>query len=176
MRRRVGWALLPALVLAAPVSSGAAAATEEPLEACFDAVGTYLTTNVASEDGETQEVGRSLISFTNGGHAFLTDSNEAGLPGYAPFTEGRGAWRCVSDRTGRLHVRAIILDFTLTTEDEPTQHIARLDYDATYDAETEVLSADVKLYFVPLDGDPLDDDALGDPSVFSFSGVRVMPR
>lgn len=153
-----------------------AAATDEPLEACFEAVGTYLTTNVATRDGERQEVGRSLLSLTNGGHAFLTDSNEAGLPGFAPFTDGRGAWRCVSDETGALHVRAIILDFTLETEDQPEQQIARLDYDATYDGGTDTLSADATLAFVPIDGDPLDEDALTDPSAFSFTGVRITPR
>lgn len=170
---------LPALSLAAVFSALAGSivlADDEPLQACFEAVGTYLTTNTASIDGERGMVGRSLLSLTNGGHAFLTDSNEAGIVGFAPFTDGRGAWRCTSDERGRLHLLIIILDFTLATPDHPEQQIARLDYDATYHSRTETLRADAALSFVPIDADPLDEDALEEPFNFTLRGTRIMPR
>lgn len=149
----------------------AAYATDEDLSACFGAVGTFLTTNVNPSRGE--DVGRSLISLTNGGHVFLTDSNEGGEAGIAPFTEGRGAWRCVSDEAGRLHILATVLDFTFKTEAFPEQKIARLNYDAIYDEATDMLSADVKIYFMPIDADPMDPANLKDPTPNQISGVRI---
>ena len=92
----------------------------------------------------------------------MTDSNEGGEAGYAPFTEGRGAWRCVSDEAGQLHILATVLDFTHKTADFPDQKVARLDYDATYDEDSGKLSADVKLYFMPIEADPLDAAMLKD--------------
>jgi hypothetical protein len=102
----------------------AACSANEDLLACFDAVGTLLTTNLNPTN--SREVGRSLISLTNGGHFFLTDSNEGGEARFAPFAAGRGIWRCVSDEAGsgtswrraRLHPQTA--DFT-------EQRIARLD-------------------------------------------------
>lgn len=144
---------------------------DEELSACFDAVGTFLTTNINPDRGA--DVGRSLISLTNGGHVFLTDSNEGGEAGFAPFTEGRGAWRCVSHESGELHIRATVLDFTHKNDMFPDQKIARLDYDAVYDEEGDRLSADVKIYFMPIDADPMDPANLGDPIPNQISGVRV---
>jgi hypothetical protein len=146
-------------------------AADEPLSACFDAVGTFLTTNTNPTSGKT--VGRSLISLTNGGHFFLTDSNEGGEAGFAPFTEGRGAWRCVSDEAGKLHIMATVLDMTHKTTDFPEQRIVRLDYDATYDEARGILSADVKLYFMPIDADPMDAANLQNPTPNQITGVRV---
>jgi len=160
--------------LAAVVVLGSASsvfAADEPLSACFDAVGTFLTTNINPDDGA--DVGRSLISLTNGGHFFLTDSNEGGEAGFAPFTEGRGAWRCVSDESGELHILATVLDFTHKTEAFPEQKIARLNYDAVYDEESGKLSADVKIYFMPIDADPMDPANLKDPILNHISGTRV---
>jgi hypothetical protein len=148
-----------------------AIAADEPLSACFDAVGTYLTTNTNPTSGKI--VGRSLISLTNGGHFFLTDSNEGGEAGYAPFTEGRGAWRCLSDEAGKLHMMATVLDMTHKTVDFPEQKIVRLDYDATYDNAGGTLNADVKLYFMPIDADPMDAANLRDPIPNQISGIRV---
>jgi hypothetical protein len=155
------------LLLGAPSAYSA----DEELSACFDAVGTFLTTNINPEDGA--DVGRSLISLTNGGHFFLTDSNEGGEAGFAPFTEGRGAWRCVSDESGELHILATVLDFTHKSDSFPEQKIARLDYDAVYDEESGKLSADVKIYFMPIDANPMDPANLNDPIPNQISGTRV---
>lgn len=152
-------------------ASPPAFSADEELSACFDAVGTFLTTNINPDRGE--DVGRSLISMTNGGHFFLTDSNDGGGSDFAPFTEGRGAWRCVSDDAGELHILATVLDFTHRTETFPEQKIARLDYDATYDEASGTLSADVKIYFMPIDANPMDPANLEDPIRNEISGTRV---
>jgi len=168
MRQPYGIALSVALLLAGPAS-----AADEELSACFAAVGTFLTTNTNPEKGK--EVGRSLISLTNGGHFFLTDSNEGGEAGFAPFTDGRGAWRCVSDEAGELHILATVLDFTHKTANFPGQTIARLDFDATYDESSGELSADVKLYFMPVEANPMDAANLEDPIPNQITGVRLSP-
>lgn len=165
--------MLPISIAAVLFGATAAGAAEEDLSACADAVGTFLTKNINLDSGV--DVGRSLISLTNGGHIFLTDSNEGGEAGFAPFTEGRGAWRCVSDESGKLHILATVLDFTHKTEAFPDQHMARLDYDATVDAASGQLNADVKLYFMPIDADPMDAASLKDPILNRIVGVRITP-
>ena len=170
MRLPISVSLSAALLVSGVTAMQAA---DEELSACFDAVGTFLTTNINPVRGK--EAGRSLISLTNGGHVFLTDSNEGGEAGFAPFTEGRGAWRCVSDEAGELHILATTLDFTHKTEAFPEQKIARLDYDATYDESSGQLSADVKLYFMPIDANPMDAANLKDPIPNQITGVRVTP-
>lgn len=165
--------MLPISIAAVLFGATAAGAAEEDLSACADAVGTFLTKNINPDSGV--DVGRSLISLTNGGHIFLTDSNEGGEAGFAPFTEGRGAWRCVSDESGKLHILATVLDFTHKTEAFPDQHMARLDYDATVDAASGQLNADVKLYFMPIDADPMDAASLKDPILNRIVGVRITP-
>lgn len=149
-----------------------AAAGDEPLSACFYAVGTFLTTNLSTEDGSV--VGRSLISLTNGGHVFLTDSNEGGTTEFASFTDGGGSWRCVSDETsGELRIRASVLDFTHHSAAHPQQMIARLDYDARYEADSDTISADVMLYFMPIEANPMDAANLKDGIGNTITGIRV---
>ena len=167
MRSSLGIALGSILLLS---GSSAGYAADEDVSACIEAVGTFPTTNVGA-DGTV--VGRSLISLTNGGHFFLTDSNEGGGADFASFSDGRGAWRCVSDADGQAHVMATVLDFTHKTEAHPNQTMARLDYDATYDAGTDTLNADVSLYFVPINANPMDMAALGDPIPNKITGIRV---
>ena len=42
------------------------------------------------------DAGPSLISLTNGGHAFLVDANQAGVEGIAPFSDGLGDRRALA--------------------------------------------------------------------------------
>lgn len=161
---------LPAAMVVATGLSGTAVAQEVPLSECFDAVGTYIAEKtVASADA-----GPSLISLTNGGHAFLVDANEAGVEGYAPFSDGLGAWRCVAADADTIHIHATVMDFTFITEDHPEQQIARLDYTVAYDLDSEVFQGTAELFFLPLHSDPTDRDALPEPALtIDLSGVRV---
>ena len=67
------------------------------------------------------------------------------------------------------------IDFTLKTDTVPDQKIARLDYDATYDKASGQLDADVKLYFMPIEANPMDAANLKDPIANKVTGVRVTP-
>ena len=164
-----GKTLLAATGIAAGIT-GTAVAQDLPLSACLDAVGTYIAEKtVASGDA-----GPSLISLTTGGHAFLVDANEAGVPGYAPFSDGLGAWRCVAADDETLHIHATVIDFTFITADHPEQQIARLDYTVTYSRNTELFQGTAALYFLPLDSDPTDRGALPEPDLtIDLVGVRV---
>ena len=164
-----GKTLLAAMVIATGLT-GTAVAQDVPLSECFDAVGTYIAEKtVASADA-----GPSLISLTNGGHAFLVDANEAGVGDYAPFSDGLGAWRCVAADADTIHIHATVMDFTFITADHPEQQIARLDYTIAYDRESALFQGTAELYFLPLHSNPTDRDALPEPALtIDLNGVRV---
>ena len=168
--------LAPAIAIAATVLDAPSASAQGlglPLSKCFDAVGTHWTTNYA-KDERGKFMSRSLISLTNGGHAFFTDSGEAGEPGFGPFSDGRGAWRCVSNEKGVTRILATVLDFTFITPSTPKQQIARLDIDASFDAAAEKLSGTMTLYLVPLDGDPLKKVNLKEGATGTFEAQKVV--
>lgn len=165
---------LVAAVVAGSIGAGAANAQEtgRPLSDCLDAVGTYLTSNHTGND-TSLFISRSLLSLTNGGHAFFTDSAEGGGPGFGPFTGGRGAWRCLSNENGETRFKAIILDFTFATASDPDQQIGRLDIAGAVDATTGKLSGRMDLSFAPLEADPMNPDDLKAAGWSGFDGYRI---
>lgn len=148
-----------------------AQAADELLSACFDAVGTFLTTNTDVDTG--QVASRSLFALTNGGHFFRTDSVEGGGPGYAPFSETRGDWRCVSDDDGEFHILALGIDFSHKTAEFPEQTMARFELDATYNEESDSLEGEFSFYLVPIDADPMDAAPHKGVRSFTFDSIRV---
>ena len=87
--------------------------------------------------------------------------------------DGRGAWRCVADETGKTKALATVLDFTFARPSGPKQQIGRLNFEVHYDAETKMVGGSIVLYFMPLAGDPLAASALRDGRGFEFTGQRV---
>jgi|GEM_PF-2716986 len=166
-----------ALALLAVPAAGSVALAEDAdpaLAGCSDAVGTFLTRRVNQTVAGAEHVGRSLLSLTGGGHAFFTDSAQGGVAGFQPFTDGRGAWRCVSGDTGTMRFTALILDFTFPNADLPDPSIARLDIEATYDRSINTLTGKTTLAFVPLDGNPMDETQLRDRLTYDFTGSRIL--
>ncbi|MEM7446370.1 MAG: hypothetical protein AAF414_23825 [Pseudomonadota bacterium] len=163
--------LAASALLALAIISPAAAQddTDPAINECIDAVGTYLT--LREYDGGS--IDRSLISLTNGGHAFLTDSAQGGVRGYQPFSDARGTWRCLGADNGQLQFEALILDFTFADGDEPDRQIARLDITASYDPANGALTGNAALSFTPLSGNPLDSASLESNSGYEFTGIRV---
>jgi hypothetical protein len=171
----VGGALVlaAATALTVDMATSSRAQMEADLGDCADAVGTYLTKNFRAGGKPEDFMARSLLSLTNGGQAFFTDSGEGGEPGYRPFSDGRGAWRCVSKADGKTRISAMILDFTFAAKDGAKQQIGRLDFDAVFDAGTGKLESKATLYFVPLSGNPLAKSALGQGQKFGLVGEKV---
>lgn len=177
LQRFVKLAVLAAAIAVAGTGLGALSAGAQdsglPLSKCFDAVGTYLTTNhVKDESGKF--ISRSLISLTNGGHAFFTDSGEAGEPGFGPFSDGRGAWRCVSNEKGVTRFLATVLDFTFISPSSPKQLIGRLDIDGSFDAAAGKLAGTMTLYLVAIDGDPLKQADMKKSAEGTFEAQKVI--
>ena len=153
-------ALAAGLTLLIPPDGQAA----EP--SCAGATGTYLTKNAAESGNYTS---RSLLSFAEGGLALFADSGEGGEKGFAPFSDGQGAWRCVAGDEEHAEIHATTLDFTLATPRKA--QIGRLDFDLRYDAATKRISGTATLHLVPLDEDPLA--VLKGDRRFKVEGIRV---
>ncbi|HEX2447027.1 MAG TPA: DUF4440 domain-containing protein [Methyloceanibacter sp.] len=141
--------------------------------ACRRLVGTYLTKNVAKGVGVESVISRSIISLDRSGLALFTDSGEGGEAGFAPFTDGRGTWRCLRGEDGAVKARATTLDFTLPTAEHPAAGIGRLDFEFAADPGTHALSGTARLYLVPLGSDPLDEAALKDGREFDITTERI---
>ncbi len=161
--------LISSLLLVSPAM---AEDPELPVQACAGAVGTFLTQDTQQGGDGDPVIARSLIALTNGGHVIFVDSGERGEPGYAPFSDGLGRWRCLSKEGESPKLRAIILDFTLPIEGG--REIARLDLEGTVDASSGTLTATATLSFYPLEGDPLTGGATGNGGQFVVIGHKVV--
>lgn len=132
-------------------------ADDAALLPCIEAVGTFLTKN-AGEDGSSDTfASRSLISLTNGGHAFFTDSEEPGGDGFSPFSEARGAWQCDSGTEGAERIKATVVDFVYPGAAGADRMLGRLDIAAIFDSRTAKLSGTMTLFMTAFDADPLAD-------------------
>lgn len=171
MRKSVHALALLAALGAAPAAAQDDAAPQ--IAECIKAVGTYLTRRENPTVSGPERVGRSLLSLTNGGHAFLTDSASGGVSGFQPFSDGRGVWRCESAAGGTETFRAVILDFTFPTDQYPDPQIARLDIEATFEAAAGQLTGKTTIRFAPLDGDPMDETQLQGAIEYAFTGQRL---
>ena len=141
-------------------------------ENCGHLVGTYLTRNFA-KGAEESPTSRSLISFVEGGQVLFVDSGEGGETGFAPFTDGTGAWRCVVEEAGKTGARLMVLDFTFVAQGDPKAQISRLDIEVSYDESAKTISGTAILHFLPLTSDPLSSAELGKGRHFKLTGVRV---
>ena len=141
--------------------------------ACKGLAGTYLTKNVMKGQSGDAFTSRSLISIGRFGLILFTDSGEGGEAGFAPFTEGRGAWRCVAGDGDAPKVTATTLDFTVPTAANPKAEIGRLDFELTYDPASKTIDGTAILYLIPLGSDPLLSGELKDGRQFEIVGQRV---
>ncbi|MEO1089813.1 MAG: hypothetical protein AAFX81_04220 [Pseudomonadota bacterium] len=168
--------LAGAFLLASSLSSGGLAADGDVAGGvieCLPVVGTFLTTKYEDGADGTAPIGRSLLSLTNGGHAFFTDSAEAGVPGFQPFSDARGAWRCTKNDGGEIEFTLVMLDFTFPTAAQPDQKIARIDTRASFVVEAGRLSGRTVVSFADLYSDPSDAEAFADPIAYRFEGTKI---
>ena len=137
--------------------------------ACKGLVGTYLTKNTMKDGSAGGFTSRSLITIARSGLALFTDSGEGGETGFAPFTDGRGTWRCLPNG----EISATTLDFTVPTAEKPDAEIGRLDFKLAYDRGSKTLTGTATLYLVPLGQDPLVKSDLKHWRQFEITGQRV---
>ena len=139
-------------------------------------VGTYLTTFTNIDIRFTGRRGtgvaflsRSLLTLSNDGTLLSIDSSQGGVEGvFNPFTHAQGSWQC----TGKQTFIATSLNFTLAGSEGSDLGIARLDYRAIVDQETQAIKGTTELRFFPLRGNPLTDE-VELSGAYSFVGQRI---
>lgn len=151
-----------ALLLSTPAI---AQPSDLPVEACAEAVGTFLLADMPGEGIPD----RTLFLLTNGGHAIFVNSGQWGSEDYAPFSDALGSWICLSEAGEPPAFRAVVIDFTAPAEGG--QQVARVDIDGTLDADG-TMTLSMRLSFFPLEGDPLAGPA-DDAEPFTIVGERV---
>ncbi len=142
-------------------------------DACRRLVGSYLTKNFAKGTSADAIISRSVLSLDRSGLMLFTDSGEGGAAGFAPFTDGRGAWDCVAREDGTAQARATTLDFTDPSPDHPKADIGRLDFAFTSSPGTDTLKGTATLHLVPIGSDPLDERALTGGRQFDITAERI---
>jgi hypothetical protein len=140
---------------------------------CRFLIGTYLTKNQPKGESGESFSSRSLLSLGSAHLALFADSGESGEAGFLPFTDGRGSWFCRSGEDGAIKISATTLDFTAPVQGEAKGGIGRLDFDLSFDAQSETLDGTATLYLLPLDADPLAASSLKDGREFAVTGQRI---
>lgn len=166
-----GWTIAVAIVSVRP------AFAQEISGPCAAAVGSFLTVNTFGSDKPVES--RSLLAFTNGGHAFRFDSDEtqAALD-RRTFGDSLGRWRCDGvDGDSVVRLTTTMLDFTFAGSGGQTSQIVRLDASGRYVPSTGTLELEGKLHFVPIDANADDPEAAsiaeGSSVAITLTGKRI---
>ncbi len=129
--------------------------------------GSYLTTIV---DAKGKFSSRGVISFSEDGNLFVTDSNQGGVQGvFNPFGDTQGSYTCTSNR----EIRAVGINFGFSGPNG-VNDIARSDIQATLNQQSMELQGIITVSSFALDANPLK----GAGSVvgsFQFTGQRITP-
>ncbi len=136
-------------------------------------IGTFLTRKYEDSGNLDGRIGRTLLSFTSDGHAHLSDAGSSGVPGYQPFSDARGSWRCEEKGAREYELSIVMLDFTFPTIDQPEQKIAHVKVQATFDDATGRISGRTVVSFADLDGNPMDDSERHAPLIYRFDGFKI---
>ena len=142
---------------------------------CDDAQGTYVMT-VTDREGIFSS--RGLMSFLAGGVLLVSDSSQGGVPGiWDPFSSAQGAWHCEPGEHGKIHIKAVAVNFVLPG-DGRTPSFSRVDYDALIDGKSHHLNGTATLRLSTekdLEGiDPaIDELKLADE--FQLEGHKIIP-
>jgi len=166
--RRYHCLLGAAIVLAAPASAQDGLPPE-----CVPLVGTFLTLKTDDPTEDPGEVGRSLVSLTAGGLAFMADSAQGGGGEFQPFSEAAGAWTCEGEEDGAIAFSATMLDFTFPTDALPGPQIGRVDIDGRYAPDADAFSGETTVSFFPLGADPFETSAATASTGYRFNGSKV---
>ncbi|MEH2092237.1 hypothetical protein [Nostoc sp.] len=130
--------------------------------------GSYLTT-IFNSNGTIGS--RGVITLTEEGNFFVIDSNQGGVTNvFNPFSNGQGAWKCNS-KTG---VSARSITFAFPGSAGSTGSIARSDYQASFNPQTQTVQGTITLRFFSLNANPLLNN-VPPVATFNFSGQQIKP-
>lgn len=172
MRHLTACALVLGALATLPAAGPLQAQSVAPMDpACAPLVGTYLSRKANPGDGDP---GATLMSLTAGGQAFMDDAAQGGIAGYQPFTTARGAWVCGGVSDGQIAMRAVMVDFTHGTAQEPAQKIVRVATSARLDPTTGVLEGTTEVFFYPIQADPLAHSTpFEGQAQYTFQGTKI---
>lgn len=163
--------LLPVAALLAASPAAAQAIGPD----CAPLVGTWLTLKSDDPTADPGEVGRSLVSLTNDGIAFMVDSAQGGGDAFQPFSQAAGGWTCDGIEGNAITFRAAMIDFTFPTEAMPDQQVVRVDIDGALDRSSGAVSGETTVTFFPVGADPFDADAATEDTGYDFTARKVTP-
>ncbi|MEH2158528.1 hypothetical protein [Nostoc sp.] len=132
----------------------------------LNVTGAYLT-KIFNPDGTIGS--RGVITLTADGNFFVIDSNQGGVTNvFNPFSSGQGAWKC----NGKTGVSARSITFAYPGSAGSTGSIARSDYQASFNPQTQTVEGTITLRFFNLNANPLLNNV---PPVgtFNFSGQQI---
>ena len=139
--------------------------SSQPITDCRKLVtGTYLTTNSGNFGSF-----RGIITFTEDGNVFVSDSFQSGVPSVQPFGNIQGSWKCIGDR----EISATTLNFDYQTATLPPS-IGRGDFRAKFEPKTGTVQGTATLRIFSLKANPLVDYAPA-AGTFTLTGQRVKP-
>ncbi|WP_375471465.1 hypothetical protein [uncultured Nostoc sp.] len=132
------------------------------------AVGTYLITLSGASSA------RELLTLTQDGNFFASDSSQAGISGTAgvvgqPFGNIQGRWKC----TGNREITVTALNFGFPTG-TLSASVVRDDYHITFDSTTHAVQGTLTFRSFPLNANPLNRN--NDSSVKSFTATFTGQR
>jgi len=126
--------------------------------------GTYLTTIL---NADRTFASRGLITLTRDGNFIVSDSSQGGLAGvFNSFTTGQGSWVCTGERS----ITARVLDFSISNQGGTG--IARIDYIARFNPNTNTIQGSITLSFFGLQDNPLSGNGISGGTT-TFTGQRV---
>ena len=111
-----------------------------------------------------------IITFTSDGNIFVVESTQSGIPGVInPFGDAQGAWKC----TGNRQITATTLNFSYPGPEGPG-FLARTDYSAMFDPQTEMVEGTITVRFLNLNANPQQEEG-SVAGTFDFVGQRIEP-
>ncbi|MDF5723483.1 MAG: hypothetical protein PUP91_24045 [Rhizonema sp. PD37] len=144
---------------------------------CRNLVGTYIAQTFLNGDF----TGRRVLTLTEDGNFFVTDSNQGGTQGVpiaaqsSPnnrFTNGQGVWECT--KTGDFTAKSLNFNFP-DPQSTLSVKTARVDYSATFSSQTQTVQGTFEIRTFNLTENPLEDNVpVSQGESFTFTGQRVI--
>ena len=135
---------------------------------CASLAGTYLTTKTDRPGVDEGVKGRTILTLTQGGAAFMGDSAQYGIEGYQAFGAMQGGWSC----DGEGSFRATLLDFSYPDSANPDAMVGRIEISGTVDGSGGV-AGQTEVNLFPLFSDPLSGAPPDVQVTYAFEGQRL---
>lgn len=140
---------------------------------CLPAEGVFITTNSLpnGHGGTTHSL--SLLTLTNRGLAYRTDSDQDVGRDYSGFSNSQGVWACEGVRDGVIALTATLVNFSNGVDYRQEGSIARISYSGRYILASKKLDLEGQLVFFTFTRDINTDAPQGHPIPVRIYGYKV---